>query len=45
MALGLGAVSNSPVAAFTRADSNRFTTVLTGNDPSKLTQVRLVGLD
>lgn len=39
VALGIGAISNTPVAAFTKADANRYTTVITNNDPAKLQQV------
>ena len=39
VALGIGAISSSPVASFTRADANRYTTVVTGNDPTRLLQV------
>ena len=40
MALGLGAVSNTPVQGFSKADANRYTTVVTNNDSARLLLVR-----
>jgi len=37
-AMGIGAVSATPTASFTKADANRFAAVVTDNDPAELLQ-------